>query len=45
MTLNTAALAVPANAAAGTMQVIIAVDLTDSAKITEIDAAEPALST
>ena len=45
MTLNTAALAVPANAAAGTMQVIIAIDLTDSAKITEIDAAEPALST
>ena len=43
--MHTAALAVPATVAAGTMNVIIAVDLTDSAEITEITAAEPALST
>ena len=43
--MHTAALAVPATVAAGTMNVIIAVDLTDSAEIPEINAAEPALST
>ena len=43
--MHTAALAVPATVAAGTMNVIIAVDLTDSAEITEITAAEPVLST
>ncbi len=43
--MHTAALAVPATVAAGTMYVIIAVDLTDSAEITEITAAEPVLST
>jgi hypothetical protein len=44
VTLHTAGLAVPA-VAAGTMTVIIAVDLTDQAEIPEINAAEPALST
>ena len=43
--MHTAVLAVPATVAAGTMNVIIAVDLTDSAEITEITAAEPVLST
>ena len=45
VTMHTAALAVPATVAAGTMNVIIAVDLTDSAEIPEITAAEPVLST
>ena len=45
VTLHTAGLAVPAAVAAGTIHVIIAVDLTDQAEITEINAAEPALST
>jgi hypothetical protein len=45
VTLHRVALAVPAIAEAGTMHVIIAVDLIDSAEITEINAAEPALST
>ena len=44
VTLHTAGLAVPA-VAAGTMTVIIAVDLTDQPEIPEINAAEPALST
>ena len=43
--MHTVDLAVPATVAAGTMNVIIAVDLTDSAEITEITAAEPVLST
>ena len=43
--MHKAALAVPATVAAGTMNAIIAVDLTDSAEITEITAAEPVLST
>ena len=42
VTLHTAALAVPATVAAGTMHGIIAIDSTDSAEIT---AAEPVLST
>jgi hypothetical protein len=45
VSLHTAGLAVPSTVAAGTMNVIIAVDLTDSAEITEITAAEPVLST
>ena len=45
VTLHTASLAVPSAVAAGTMTVIIAVDLTDQAEIPEINAAGPALST
>ena len=45
VTLHTAGLAVPSAVAAGTMTVIIAVDLTDQAEIPEINAAGPALST
>lgn len=43
--MHTAALAVLATVATGTMHGIIAVDSTDSAEITEITAAEPVLST
>jgi hypothetical protein len=45
VTLHTAALAVPATVAAGTMPMIIEDDPTDSAEIPEITAAEQALST